>query len=74
MQSITNEITAEIIGPQFYECFVKKIESAILGNQAKMKAELITSLVIGSSAIFSLFKRNIKSDYDPEVFTNEFAK
>ena len=73
MQSITNDTTAELIGPKFYECFVKQIELAITGNEAKMKAELITSLVIGGSAIFSLFKRNIKTDYDQETFTNNFA-
>ncbi len=74
MQSITNVTTAEIIGPQFYECFVKQIEAAIPDKEAKMKAELITSLIIGSSAIFSLFQRNITSDYDSEAFIENFAK
>mgnify|MGYP000411485890 CR=1 FL=1 len=73
LQSITNKTTAEIIGPKFYECFIKQIELAIKTSDVKMKAELITSLVIGSSIIFSLFKRMIKFDYDEEKFINLFA-
>lgn len=73
LQSISNETTAEIIGPQFYDCFVRQIELAITTGNAKMKAELITSLVIGGSSIFTLFKRNIKEDYDIDQFINNFA-
>lgn len=74
MQSITNEVTAEIIGPQYYDCFIKQIEIVIPSADAKMKAELITSLVIGSSAIFALFNRNIQTDYKQEEFIQTFAK
>lgn len=74
MQSITNEVTAEIIGPQYYDCFIKQIELAISADDGKMKAELITSLIIGSSAIFALFKRNIQTDYNSEEFVQIFAK
>lgn len=74
LQSITSATASEIIGPQFYDCFVKQIESAISGANAKMKAELITSLVIGSSAIFTLFKRNIVNDYDEDEFIQDVSK
>lgn len=74
LQSITNETASEIIAPQFYDCFVKQIENAIPESSAKMKAELISSLVIGSSAIFTLFKRNITKDYDEEDFIHIVSK
>lgn len=74
LQSITSETASEIIGPQFHDCFVKQIESAISGANAKMKAELITSLVIGSSAIFTLFKRDIVNDYDEDEFIQAVSK
>lgn len=74
LQSITSETASEIIAPQFYDCFVKQIENTISGSAAKMKAELISSLIIGSSAIFTLFKRNITQDYDEEEFIHAVSK